>query len=82
MKKWIFPAAFILSLSGYAAAQTTYDKATTKTEAQNAVKKGTAQKPGNNKHTTKENTTPAPVKLDLAIKPVDENLSVPKKKDN
>ena len=82
MKKWIFSAAFILTLSGYAAAQNTPGKTTPKTEEQKAVKKGSAKKPGNNKTTTKENTAPETVKLDLAIKPVDEALSVPKKKDN
>jgi hypothetical protein len=81
MKKWILSAAFIIALSGYAAAQATSSEAASKT-AEKAVKKEPVKKTGTAKKTTvKKEATVQPTKLPIALAPID-TVGIPKGKND
>ena len=79
MKKWILSAAFLVALSGYAAAQTSQAKSATKkevkTEKKTVVKKIEAKKDKETAEVKK------PEKLTIKLGPVD-STGVPVAKKN
>jgi hypothetical protein len=81
MKKWILSAAFILALSGYAAAQATSSEVASKTE-EKAIKKEAVKKTGTAKKTSvKKETAVKPTKLPVALAPID-TVGIPKGKND
>ena len=81
MKKFIFSAAFILTVCSYAEAQNTSKTETPKVDKDKVEQKATEQKTTvNKKGATSKEATPQLVKLDLKITTVDEKQSMPKGK--
>jgi len=68
MKKGILAVAFILTISGYAAAQTTSDKSATKKTEKATVKKGIGAKNNSDKKTVLKQEASANAKSDSTVK--------------
>jgi hypothetical protein len=77
MKKWIMATAFLVGLSGFAAAQTT-SKTGKKTPAKQAVKKGEVVKSGTSKKTPAQDTTVYKLPMPTIVP---DSLQVPKGKN-
>jgi hypothetical protein len=87
MKKIILTAAFVVALSGFAAAQSTSTKPAAKQQEKATVKKGPASTE-NNGNTVLKHETSANAKSDSAVKlvllpvdPVDTTAALPKVKN-
>ena len=78
MKKWILSAAFIMAISGYAAAQGTPLKTAPKKEEAKAVKKGLEAKEGSSKKISETEAKDTTLKLQIPNIPPD-TLAVPPK---